>query len=103
MGLCKFTPGGPSLRGGVTTPSALSVPSFLLGFSHLHIRLVLTQMVKSLPAMQETWFWSLGWEDPLEKGMATQYSGLENSMDCIVHGVTKSWTRLSNFHFHSYL
>ena len=30
-----------------------------------------------------------------------QYSGLENSMDCIVHGVTKSWTRLSNSHFHS--
>ena len=29
-----------------------------------------------------------------------QYSGLENSMDCIVHGVTKSWTRLSKFHFH---
>ena len=30
-----------------------------------------------------------------------QYSGLENSMDCIVHGVTKSRTRLSNFHFTS--
>ena len=29
------------------------------------------QMVKSPPAMQETWVWSLGWEDPLEKGMAT--------------------------------
>ena len=28
-----------------------------------------------------------------------QYSGLENSMDCIVHGVTKSQTRVSNFHF----
>ena len=28
-----------------------------------------------------------------------QYSGLENSMDCIVHGVAKSQTRLSNFHF----
>ena len=28
-----------------------------------------------------------------------QYSGLENSMDCIVHGVTKSWTQLSGFHF----
>ena len=27
-----------------------------------------------------------------------QYSGLENSMDCIVHGVTKSWTQLSKFH-----
>ena len=30
-----------------------------------------------------------------------QYSGLENPMDCIVHGVTKSWTRLSDFHFSS--
>ena len=29
-----------------------------------------------------------------------QYSGLENSMDCIVHGVTKSRTRLSDFHFY---
>ena len=29
-----------------------------------------------------------------------QYSGLENSMDCIVHGVAKNWTRLSGFHFH---
>ena len=28
-----------------------------------------------------------------------QYSGLENSMDCIGQGVEKSWTRLSNFHF----
>ena len=34
------------------------------------------------------------------KGYPLQYSGLENSMDCIVHRVAKSWTRLSNFHFH---
>ena len=34
------------------------------------------------------------------KGYPLQYSGLENSMDCIVHGVAKSWTRLSNFHLH---
>ena len=33
------------------------------------------------------------------KGYPLQYSCLENSMDCIVHGVTKSWTRLRNFHF----
>ena len=33
------------------------------------------------------------------KGYPLQYPGLENSMDCIVYGVTKSWTRLSNFHF----
>ena len=35
------------------------------------------------------------------KGYQLQCSGLENSMDCIVHGVTKSQTRLSNFHFTS--
>ena len=34
------------------------------------------------------------------KGYSLQYSGLENSMDCIVHEVAKSWTQLSNFHFH---
>ena len=34
------------------------------------------------------------------KGYPLQYSGQENSMSCIVHGVTKSWTQLSNFHFH---
>ena len=33
------------------------------------------------------------------KGDLLQYSGMENSMDCIVHGVVKSWTQLSNFHF----
>ena len=33
------------------------------------------------------------------KGYPLQYSGLENLMDCIVHGFAKSWTGLSNFHF----
>ena len=32
------------------------------------------QLVKNPPAMRETWIWSLGWEDPLEKGKATHYS-----------------------------
>ena len=31
---------------------------------------LVAQMVKNLPAMRETWVWSLGWEDPLEEGMA---------------------------------
>ena len=34
------------------------------------------------------------------KGYPLQYSGLENSMDYKVYGVTKSQTQLSNFHFH---
>ena len=32
----------------------------------------MSQMVKDLPIMLESWVQSLGWEDPLEKGMATQ-------------------------------
>ena len=35
---------------------------------------LVAQLVKNLPAMQETWAWSLGWEDPLEKGKATHSS-----------------------------
>ena len=34
------------------------------------------------------------------KGYQLQYSGLENSTDCLVYGVTKSWIQLSNLHFH---
>ena len=37
------------------------------------------------------------------KGYLLQYSGLENPMDCIVHGVTKIWTRLSEFHFQGWI
>ena len=56
---------------------------------------LVAQLVKNPPAMQETSVRSLGWEDPLEKGTAThsQYSGLENSMDCIVHGGHKELDR----------
>ena len=35
---------------------------------------LMAQMVRSLPAVQETQVWPLGWEDPLEKGMATHPS-----------------------------
>ena len=58
----------------------------------------MVQLVKDPPAMRETWVRPLGWEDPLEKGF-----GLENSMDCIIHGVAKSQTQLSDFHFTSLL
>ena len=46
---------------------------------------------------------SAGRRSPGEgKGYPLQYSGLENYMDCIVHGVAKSWTRPNDlrFHFH---
>ena len=35
---------------------------------------MVAQMVKNLPAIQETWLWSLGWEDPLEEEMITHFS-----------------------------
>ena len=48
--------------------------------------------------MWETLVGSLGWEDPWRgKGYPPQYSGMENSMDCTVHGILKSWTKLSDF------
>ena len=108
-----------------------------------HFSSWLAQLVKNLPAVQETLVWFLGWEDPqrrdrlptpvflgfpcgspgkasacnarhlgsmpgLEKspgegkGYPLQYFGLENSMDCIVHGVTMSQAWLSDIHFHRF-
>ena len=59
------------------------------------------QPVKNPPTVRETWVWSLGWQDPLGegKGNPLQYSGLKNSLDCIVHGVAKSQTWLSSLYF----
>ena len=58
---------------------------------------LVAQLVKNLPAMRETWAQSPGWEKSPEegKGYPLQHSGLENSMDCIVHGVTMA--QLSDF------
>ena len=69
---------------------------------------LVAQLVKNLPAMQETCVWSWSWADPLEKGMATQlqYSCLGNlqgrSWRAAVHGITKSRTWLSDS-THTYL
>ena len=59
-------------------------------------------MVKNLPADAGDAGSIPGWgRSPGEgKCYPLQYSGLENSMDCIVHGVAKSQTWLSDFHFH---
>ena len=60
-------------------------------------------MVKNPPATRETWIKSLGWEDPLEEGMATHSSILawripmdRGAWQTTVHRDAKSWTRLSN-------
>ena len=60
--------------------------------------------------MQETWFPSLGWEDPLEEGRATRSSILawrlpwtEEPGGAMVHRVAKSWTRLRQLNTHQEL
>ena len=63
----------------------------------------MTQMVKNPAAMQETWVLSLGWDDPLEEGMASHSSIIawrilmdRGAWWATVHGVAKSQTRLSD-------
>ena len=82
-------------------------------YIHTHTKLIcickcvrvslVAQMVKNPSAMRETWVQSLGREDSLEEGMATHYSILswripmdKGAWQAIVHGVSKSQTRLSN-------
>ena len=66
---------------------------------------IVAQLAKNPHAMQETWVWDLDLRPGLGrspgegKGYPLQYSGLENSMDCIDHGVAKSPTWLNDFHF----
>ena len=67
---------------------------------------LVTQTVKCLPTMRETWVLSLGQEDPLEKEMATHSSTLAWKIPWMEKpgrlqsmGVTKNRTRLSDFTF----
>ena len=60
---------------------------------------LVAQMVKDPPTMRETWVRSLGWEDPLEAGMATHSSIIawkipmnRGAWRATVHGVAKSQT-----------
>ena len=62
-------------------------------------------MVENLPAnagdARDAGFIPRSGRSPGEgNGNPLQYSGLDNSMDCIVHGVAKNRTQLSDFHFH---
>ena len=64
---------------------------------------LVAQMINNLPTIQETWFRSLGWEDPLEDGMTTHSSILDwripikrGAWQATVHGVAKSQTLLRN-------
>ena len=70
---------------------------------HFSLASLVAQLVKNLPAMWETWVRTLGWEDPLEEGMATHSSSLawriprdRGAWQAIAHGMAKNWTRLSD-------
>ena len=76
--------------------------------THIDGASLVAQEGKNLPAMQQTWVWSLGWEDPLEKGMATHSPGFlpgESHGQRSLVGYSpwghKSWTRLSDWRFHT--
>ena len=62
---------------------------------------LIAHLVKNLLAMWEIAgsIPGLGRSPGEGNGCPLQYSTLDNSMDCIVHGVSKSWNQLSNFHF----
>ena len=82
-------------KGQATCPGILGLPWWLIPWW--------LQTVKNPSAMRETWVQVLGWEDPLEKGMATHSSILawripkdRGAWQATVHGVAKSWTRLSD-------
>ena len=75
------------------------VPIKVYFYLWLSFASLVTQTVKNPPAMQETWYRSLGWEDPLEEGMVTHSSipAWRITMDrgawqATVHGVAKSQT-----------
>ena len=65
---------------------------------------LVAQIIKYLPAVWETWVWSLGWENPLEEGIAIHSSILvwripkdREVWQATVDGAAKSWTQLNNW------
>ena len=59
---------------GHKKPFKMTVEMLAIFLALIDLSSLVAQSVKSLPAMQETWVRSLGWEDPLEKEMATHSS-----------------------------
>ena len=86
---------------------------YLIYALQLHIASIwaslVAQLVKNPPSMQKTWVQSLGWENSMEEAMATHSSILawriptdRGALQAILHGVTKSQTKLRDKHTHKY-
>ena len=76
----------------------INVSSLLSGFPDSPVGLK-KKKKSTYNAGDPSWILGLGRYAGEGKGYTLQCIGLEISTDCIVHGVTKSWTLLSNFHF----
>ena len=83
--------------------SSVKIPNCCLMTLRNYWVSLIAQFIKNLPAVQETWVRSLGWEDSLGEGNDNplQYPCLENLMDrgawwAAVHEVAKSRAQLSN-------
>ena len=84
-------------------PHAISWPATVINKSLLCFHELMVQTVKNSPTVQETWVRSLGWEEPVEEGIATHSSILawrilmdRGAWLITVHGVSKSRTWLSD-------
>ena len=95
-----FNAGDPNLIPGSGRPPGEGI-GYPLQYS---LASLVAQRVKNPLAVRETWIQSLGWEDPLEEGMATHSSILawripldRGAWWATVHGVTKSQTQLHDY------
>ena len=91
---CNAGDPGSIPRSGISAGEGIAYP---LQYSWASL---VTQLVKNPLAMWETWVRppGLGRSPGEWKDYPLQFSGLENSTDCIAHGVANSRTRLSSFH-----
>ena len=98
--LCvSYTSAQKRSPGRLILPCCFAISPLVYLGPHSLMAAPVAQLVKNLPAMQEAWVPSPGWEDPLEEGMATHFSILAwriptdgGTWWATVHGVTKNWT-----------
>ena len=97
-GVGAATDPSPSLSHGPSRSSERGAPSFWEAHTPFAMATSLVaQTVKRLPAMQETWVQSLGWEDPLEKEMATHCQSTSRALPVLLPGNSHGWRSLVGY------